>query len=186
MSREDYATDAIKKPVVCKCSRLSLFGSVAAHGSARCAGSRERGRHETSQHTSDTRSQECGSLPVGEGPEDRCDRRVSLAYRGTDQVSECEIVLSAEPETMNTYHGQIHDLKCHPWAFTLLERGVKPFDLRKDDRGFKEGDLLIQREWDPDMGEYSGHVIVAAVTCVVRGGEWLAPGYVALGIRILG
>lgn len=81
------------------------------------------------------------------------------------------------------YHGTIHELKTHPHAFTLIERGDKPFELRKDDRGFKRDDLLILREWYPDSG-YTGHIICAVVLSVVKG-EWLAPGYVALGIRVL-
>jgi uncharacterized protein YllA (UPF0747 family) len=84
---------------------------------------------------------------------------------------------------MSNYHAQIHELKTHPNLFTLIQRGDKPFELRKDDRGFKKDDLLILREWEPEAG-YTNHVICAVVTCVVKG-EWLAPGYVALGIRVL-
>lgn len=83
---------------------------------------------------------------------------------------------------MNSYHGQIHELKTHPSWFILIQRGEKAFELRKDDRGYKKDDLLILREWAPeDGGFYTGYVICAVVTCVVRG-EWLASGYVALGI----
>lgn len=85
---------------------------------------------------------------------------------------------------MNNYHGQIHELKCHPSYFTLIMCGDKAFELRKDDRGYKRDDLLILREYDPEADIYTGYVICAVVTCVVRG-EWLAPGYVALGLSLL-
>ncbi len=82
------------------------------------------------------------------------------------------------------YHGKIHELKTHPGHFTMVQCGDKPFELRKDDRLFHKDDLLILREFDPDEGVYTGYVACAVVTCVVSG-EWLADGYVALGIRVL-
>ena len=85
---------------------------------------------------------------------------------------------------MQNYYEHIHELKTWPMYFRLVETGVKLFDLRKDDRPYTTGDLLLLREYDPDEETYSGCIILAVVTCVVRG-EWLAPGYVALGIRVL-
>lgn len=87
-------------------------------------------------------------------------------------------------KNIDDYHAQIHELKCEPAYYTQVRDGSKPFELRKDDRGYKRGDLLILREWDPEPGMYTNYVTVAIVTCVIRG-EWLQEGYVALGIRVL-
>lgn len=78
----------------------------------------------------------------------------------------------------------IHELKTHPQYFDLVEAGLKSFELRKDDRAFGTGDTLLLQEYDPDEECYTGAVLCAVVTCVVRG-AWLAPGHVALGIRVL-
>lgn len=95
-----------------------------------------------------------------------------------------------------------HDLKCHPPYFEAVLRGDKPFELRRDDRGYAVGDVLRLREWLPDMYvdalddgstreeaaefAYSGRECRAAVTYALRGEPWLAPGYVALGLRLEG
>ena len=85
---------------------------------------------------------------------------------------------------INDYHKTIHELKCRTEYYIDVRRGVKTFELRLDDRNYAVGDLLILREWGPDAG-YTGYVTCAVVTCLVRNEEWLQPGYVALGIRVL-
>ena len=95
-----------------------------------------------------------------------------------------------------------HELKTRAEWFDLVATGAKPFELRRDDRGFEVGDELWLRETDsrPDLdgrgypvprpapseidsGEYyTGRELRRVVTCVVRG-PWLAPGHVALGLR---
>lgn len=84
---------------------------------------------------------------------------------------------------MSDYHPHIHELKTHPQYYHQIHLGAKRFELRRDDRGgFQVGDLLILREWDE---HYTGYVTVAVVTYVLGSGEWLAPGYVALGIAVM-
>lgn len=64
--------------------------------------------------------------------------------------------------------------------------GHKPFEIRKeDDCRYEVGDLLVLREWMPGVGEYTDATIVALITYVMRDAEFLAPGYVALGLRLL-
>lgn len=43
----------------------------------------------------------------------------------------------------------IHDLKIWPQFFDALASGTKTFEVRKNDRDFRAGDLLRLREWDP-------------------------------------
>jgi hypothetical protein len=86
--------------------------------------------------------------------------------------------------TMNDFCA-IHELKTWPVYYQQVRNGAKPFDLRKHDRAISPGDLLILREWDPDIADYTGYVTCAVVTCVVADEMFLQPGYVALGIRVL-
>jgi uncharacterized protein DUF3850 len=52
---------------------------------------------------------------------------------------------AARIETVCGYH----DIKCWPEAFVALADGTKTFEWRRDDRGYRVGDLLMIREWDP-------------------------------------
>lgn len=46
-----------------------------------------------------------------------------------------------------------HYLKTWPCYFEETLNGFKRFEVRKNDRGFKIGDLVQLQEWDPDYRE---------------------------------
>jgi len=76
----------------------------------------------------------------------------------------------------------VHELKVWPEFWEDLENGLKPFELRFDDRGFSRGHLLHLREWNQLTG-YTGREMQREVTYYLAGSPWLAPGYCCLGIR---
>ena len=47
-----------------------------------------------------------------------------------------------------------HDLKIEPVYFEQKLYGHKPWEIRKNDRNYKEGDILQLREWE--NGSYTG------------------------------
>ena len=67
-----------------------------------------------------------------------------------------------------------HDLKVLPKYFNSLMWGAKPFEVRKNDRDFKVGDLLTLREWEPEE-KYSGRVLCRQVGYVLKGGVFGIP-----------
>ena len=78
----------------------------------------------------------------------------------------------------------VHELKCWPAYFVDVVRGVKTFEVRRDDREpmFQPGHLLLLREWD-DRNGYSGRECERLVTYVLPGGEFgIEDGYVVMGI----
>lgn len=75
-----------------------------------------------------------------------------------------------------------HELKCWPDFFAPIESGEKTFELRKDDRGFRAGDLLLLREWLPTDKVYTGRKLYRRVTYLVSGLPWLQPNYVCMGL----
>lgn len=78
--------------------------------------------------------------------------------------------------------GEIHELKTWPEYYTEVLRNRKRFELRKDDRPFKAGDILRLREWNPETQEYTGSFCDRLITYVLRDTEHLAPGYCALSL----
>lgn len=77
-----------------------------------------------------------------------------------------------------------HELKTWPWFFEATKERRKTFELRKDDRGFKLGDELVLREWDPDLEAYTGEKLRFLITYVM--GVFEAPAGLETGYVILG
>ena len=75
-----------------------------------------------------------------------------------------------------------HDLKTWGDFFEPLWTGDKRFELRKDDRGYRVGDMLMLRDWSKKNG-YSGRWVKAEVTFILNGLPWLQPDYVAMSIN---
>lgn len=80
----------------------------------------------------------------------------------------------------------VHLLKTWPEPFQAIWDKRKAFELRKDDRGFALGDVLLLREFFPDTGKI-GRGLLAGVTYIVSHGDWpgLEPGFVVMGIRLM-
>lgn len=74
-----------------------------------------------------------------------------------------------------------HELKCVEPYFQHVLDGDKTFELRNNDRGFQKGDLLLLREMS-ERGYPTNRTTEVLVTYVISG-HWLAPGFVALGIK---
>ena len=80
---------------------------------------------------------------------------------------------------------KIHKLKLNAKYYEDSERGIKTFEIRKNDRDYKIGDVLELREYIEDMrglGYYTGNVHWKIITYILDDDLYLAPGYVCLGI----
>lgn len=62
---------------------------------------------------------------------------------------------------------RVHRLKTWPEHFRNLRDGFKTFEVRENDRDFREGDVLALQEWDPKPGLYT------AATPLLRGVAFL-------------
>ena len=84
---------------------------------------------------------------------------------------------------MKTTTNRLHELKIYPKYFAAVLSGAKTFEIRKNDRDYQVGDMLLLREWDNI--EYSGRTIRAEITYIMRDDFiGIAEGCVALGIKI--
>lgn len=76
----------------------------------------------------------------------------------------------------------VHELKTLPEFFEAVASGAKPFEVRKDDRGYSVGDVLWLREWNPSTERY-GAGYVRRVSYVLKGGQFgIQEGHVVMGI----
>lgn len=76
----------------------------------------------------------------------------------------------------------VHELKILPQYYEKVISKKKKFELRKDDRGFEVGDMLVLNEFD---GDYTGRCCIAKVDYKLEGGEYgLEKGYCILSIDL--
>ena len=79
--------------------------------------------------------------------------------------------------------GITHDLKVWPEPFCALINDIKPFEVRKNDRDFQVGDVLILKEWDPASESYTGQSCTRRVEYLLKGGQFgIEAGFVVMGI----
>lgn len=90
-------------------------------------------------------------------------------------------------------HVKVHELKVLDTFYPSLLDMSKPFEMRKNDRGYEVGDTCIFKEmiWDcGTLGEdrqfdYTGHKCVRHVSYVLTHEMWNAvpEGFVILGLK---
>lgn len=130
--------------------------------------------------TPTTRSGQNNELPFCRGCRARC---VEPLRDGL--CDECwKLYPTLREETRDRISDErLHDLKVWPHYFAALASGRKTFEVRKGDRGFREGDTLLLREWRPDTETYTGARIEASISYILYGGQFgVADGYMVLGL----
>lgn len=88
-----------------------------------------------------------------------------------------------------------HILKTLPNYWDAVKSGDKTFEVRKDDRGFQKGDILILRRLvrvgnyyeehrDNDEGKPTYHELTRRISYILTGGQFgIEPGCVVLGLH---
>lgn len=72
----------------------------------------------------------------------------------------------------------VHELKIEPKYFAPVIEGIKTFEIRKDDRGYKCGDLLHLKEFDGEA--FTGKSVIMEVTYITYYNQ--VQGYAVLAI----
>jgi hypothetical protein len=79
--------------------------------------------------------------------------------------------------------------KTWPGSFQQILDGKKTFDMRLGDVEYKEGDILVLKEWNPVTGEYTGRVVEKEVKFVAKTKEmkyWSQEEIELYGYQVLG
>lgn len=78
----------------------------------------------------------------------------------------------------------VRNLKVWPEYFDDVRSGVKPFELRKNDRSFEVGDILILAEFNNEKQKLTGRITIKEITYILHEFQnVLKEGYVILGLK---
>jgi len=75
----------------------------------------------------------------------------------------------------------IHQLKIFPEYFKPVAEGNKTFEIRKNDRDYKVGDVLLLQEYIPSEDKFTGRVLDRKITYITDYAQ--QEGYVVMGIK---
>lgn len=76
---------------------------------------------------------------------------------------------------------KIIEVKTLPEFFWAQALDLKPFEVRYNDRDYRVGDILWQREWSP-YGGYTGRALVRSISYVLADPAYCKEGFVVLGL----
>ena len=86
----------------------------------------------------------------------------------------------------------VHELKTLAPYWDAVASGAKPFEVRRDDRGFQRGDILKLHRMCPDTNRhydtvpgsrFTRRTLTKRITYVLTGGHFgIEAGYVVLGL----
>lgn len=77
----------------------------------------------------------------------------------------------------------LHALKTVQPYFEYVQKGIKNFEVRKDDRPFGEGDQIILQEWDEENKAYTGQEWRGEIKMIMRDERYVKKGYCVFGIQ---
>jgi len=77
-----------------------------------------------------------------------------------------------------------HELKTWPTYFRISKEGHKHFEVRRYDRDFRPGQVILLREWDPSKEEYTGRELERRISWLLTGGKLgIEEGYCILALH---
>lgn len=109
--------------------------------------------------------------------QDRIDRETKRKLQEQQDAEKMDTL----PSERIADHKQ-HEIKIAASYYEDVASGKKSFELRKNDRGYKEGDSLKMLEFKD--GKHTGHTIDADIIYMLEDYTGLAEGYCILGINV--
>lgn len=77
----------------------------------------------------------------------------------------------------------VHNLKTWPLHFRDITAGRKTFEVRKNDRGYQVGDLLVLQEYSPSCDRFTGSTCKRVVSYILPGGQFgIADNHVVMAL----
>ena len=80
----------------------------------------------------------------------------------------------------------IHELKTETNYFHDICYNGKTFEVRKNDRNYKKGDMLLLKNYNPKEKTYEYGYVMAKITYILEGGNFgIDKEMVVMGIQIV-
>jgi ParB family chromosome partitioning protein len=112
------------------------------------------------------------------------EERYSEEQDAIDRETAKKLREKAEEEKMQQLPSQqekkVHDVKLGTTFFDDVKTGRKTFELRKNDRGYKEGDTIVMHEYKD--GTTTGRTIEKKIVYILEDFTGLEDGYCILGL----
>lgn len=81
----------------------------------------------------------------------------------------------------------VHHLKILPDFFHDVVAGKKRFEVRRKDRPYKVGDILVLKEWNAYEQKFTGNSCSGTITYILQGGVYgISKHYCVIGFRYRG
>lgn len=112
-----------------------------------------------------------------EEEQDEIDRETRKKLREMEQEEKMQKL----PSDTKKDDQKVHQIRIAKTYFDDVANGIKTFELRKNDRNYKTGDILELMEFAD--GRNTGRVVRMIVTYMLEGYAGLEEGYCILGIR---
>lgn len=109
--------------------------------------------------------------------QDAIDRETRKKLREMEQEEKTQKL----PSDTKKDEQKVHQIRIAKTYFDDVANGIKTFELRKNDRNYKTGDILELMEFAD--GRNTGRVVRMIVTYMLEGYAGLEEGYCILGIR---
>ena len=77
----------------------------------------------------------------------------------------------------------IHELKIEPQYYEAVRNNRKTFEIRKNDRDYREGDYLALNELTDSGEQYTGRSILVRVKYIMSDERFCRDGYVVMGFE---
>lgn len=114
-----------------------------------------------------------------------------MIYQATsrEEIGDCEISanwiddIADKIEIIFPCLPRLIELKTTPEYFEAQRKGVKNFEIRKNDREYKVDDVLWLKEYDPEKERYTGRTLKRKITYITSYNQ--KEGYVVLGTKRL-
>lgn len=78
---------------------------------------------------------------------------------------------------------QHHGIKILPEYYRAVEKGLKTFEVRLNDRNYQVYDILHLQEWL--NGGYTGREIEAEVTYILDDPNYCKEGFIIMAIKVI-
>jgi ParB family chromosome partitioning protein len=175
---EDYGADQMNVESICY--RCAHWGDCyqKSETTVKCATFEDKNRQ---QETEPVQQEEQTEKPQ-EQPQPRViDGSTGEVYENMDEAEKA--VETPQEKPQEGQKERVHFIRLATQYFDDVAAGIKTFELRKNDRGYKTGDILEMNEFKD--GRNTGRVIRCKVTYILEDYTGLTDGYCILATQVL-